>query len=322
MNTAKLDAIILTARRAIDLELEGLSRLSASIGRTFADTVEDILTCTGRVILVGMGKSGHVGRKIAATFASTGTPALFVHPAEASHGDLGMIGRNDIVIAISKSGQSPELKDTINYCKRFGITLIAITENGTSSLAEAADRTLLLPTAAEACPLGLAPTTSTTSTMALGDALAVACLEARDFQASQFRDFHPGGKLGQNLTKVSELMHGPDMLPLVTESAKLSDAVIEMSRGQFGCVGIINKDRHLTGIFTDGDLRRCFSSANLDKFIYELMTPKPYSVSTTTLIAEVARLFSETKIPSVFACENNEPVGIVHVRDLLQGGYI
>jgi len=314
--------IINAAKAAIKIEAESLAQLSHSIGENFALAVLQILNCPGRIIVVGMGKSGHVARKIAATLSSTGTPSLFVHPAEASHGDLGMIGHTDVVIAISKSGETPELRDTIGYCRRFGIKIIAITACPDSTLGNAADHLLLLPDAAEACPLGLAPTSSTTSTMALGDAIAIACLEARDFKASHFRDFHPGGKLGQKLTRVEEVMHGQEMLPLVEEFAPLSDAVIEMSRGRFGCVGIIDKERHLIGIFTDGDLRRSFSSANFNKPIWQLMTREPHSISSAALIEDVAKLFSETHIPSVFACEDGKPVGLIHVHDLLQRGFI
>lgn len=314
--------IIDTAKAAIEIEINSLTQLSNSIGKQFSYAVLEILKSSGRVVVVGMGKSGHVARKIAATLSSTGTPALFLHPAEASHGDLGMICNDDLVIAISKSGETIELLDTISYCRRFGIKIIAITANNSSTLACSADHVLLLPDAPEACPLGLAPTASTTSTMALGDAIAIACLQARDFKASEFRDFHPGGKLGQKLTRVEDIMHGPEMLPLVHETASLSDAVIEMSRGRFGCVGIVDEEQILRGIFTDGDLRRAFSGADLNAPIRELMTPDPHSIAPNALIEDVAKLFSDTHIPSVFACLNGRPVGLVHVHDLLQRGFI
>lgn len=306
----------------IHKEAHGLLILSQSLGSAFAETVETLVACSGRVIITGIGKSGHIARKIASTFASTGTPATFIHPAEASHGDLGMIEKRDIVIVVSKSGESIELSDTLEYCRRFGIHIVAITANQNGSLAKIANRLLLIPDIEEACPLGLAPTTSTTMILALGDALSGACLQARNFQASQFKIFHPGGRLGQKLSRVSDVMHGAQWLPLVPQTARLSEAIIEMSRGRFGCVGILDVDQRLEGIFTDGDLRRHFHTAtDLDHPIVALMHPSPAQINPDTLIADVLHLFTERRIPSVFVCIDNKPVGIVHVHDLLQKGF-
>ena len=245
---------------------------------------------------------------------------MFVHPAEASHGDLGMVERRDVVIAISKSGESPELADLLNYCRRFGIPVVGITADADSSLAQASNHLLLLPKIKEACPHGLAPTTSTTMVLALGDAIAIACLRARDFGISQFRDFHPGGKLGQRLTRVRDVMHGGDLLPTVPVGSTMSVAVAEMSRNRFGCVGILDSQGRLVGIFTDGDLRRHVSAANKDRSLEELMTTDPYWISPDALLADVACFFRERRIPSIFACLDDKPVGIIHLHDLIQKG--
>jgi arabinose-5-phosphate isomerase len=317
------ETIIEYGAEIIEKEAQGLLSLSKSLGRNFSETVNTLVNCNGRVIVTGIGKSGHIARKIASTFASTGTPASFIHPAEASHGDLGMIETRDVVIALSKSGESMELSDTLAYCRRFGIPIIGITANPSASLAQLASQLLLIPEIEEACPLGLAPTTSTTMILALGDALAGACLRARNFQASQFKVFHPGGKLGQKLSRVRDVMHGIDELPLVPQTARLTEAVVEMSRGRFGCVGVLNADRRLTGIFTDGDLRRHFQTAtDLSHPIASLMHPSPEQISPEALVADVAHLFTARRIPSVFACVDDKPVGIVHVHDLLQKGFI
>lgn len=308
--------------QAIRSEAVGLEKLACYLSNSFVDAVTCILQASGRVVVAGMGKSGHVGKKIAATFASTGTPSLFVHPAEASHGDLGMIEKRDVVIAISKSGESPELSDILTYCRRFAIPVIAMTAHAESSLGRAADHLLLLPEIEEACPLGLAPTTSTTMTLALGDALAIACLRARDFQSAQFREFHPGGKLGQKLTRVKDVMHGHELLPLVSEGAEVRLAVVEMSRGRFGCVGVCDAAGRLVGIFTDGDLRRHITNLDLASPISALMTPQPSQIDPDALIADVSYLFTEKRIPSVFACLDGKPVGLVHVHDLFQKGFV
>lgn len=317
-----LYASMLAARRALDIESAAVAALVDRVDQGFRQCVELILGCGGRVVLTGMGKSGHIGKKIAATFASTGTPSLFVHPAEASHGDLGMIEKRDVVIAISKSGESPELGDILTYCRRFAIPIIAITAEASSCLARAANHVLLLPSVEEACPLGLAPTTSTTMTLALGDALAIACMRARDFQASHFREFHPGGKLGQKLTRVRDVMHESEYLPLVGSDAQVRAAIVEMTRGRFGCVGVCDGEGQLIGIFTDGDLRRHIARLDLSACIREVMTPNPHQIDPDALIADVSYLFMDKRIASVFVCRDGKPVGLVHVHDLLQKGFV
>lgn len=318
-----MQAAIHAARNALELEAAGVLALKSRVDdAVFRQCIELILGCSGRVVLLGVGKSGHIGRKIAATFASTGTPSLFVHPSEASHGDLGMIEKRDVVIAISKSGESPELGDTLHYCRRFAIPVIAITAHAHSTLGKAATHVLLLPQLEEACPLGLAPTTSTTMMLALGDALAIACMRARDFRVTQFRDFHPGGKLGKKLTRVRDVMHEGDALPLLRYNAPVRDAIVEMTRGRFGCVGICNDDGRLIGIFTDGDLRRHIAVLDLSARIDTIMTANPHKIDPDALIADVAYLFMDKRIASAFACEDGKPVGLVHVHDLLQKGFI
>jgi arabinose-5-phosphate isomerase len=307
---------------ALRTELQGLLALDPYIGEEFARAVTAILAVKGRVVVLGVGKSGHIGRKIASTFSSTGTPALYVHPSEASHGDLGMIQTVDIVVAISKSGESQELMDTLAYCRRFAISVIAITERTESTLANAADYLLAIPEAQEACPLGLAPTTSTIMSLAVGDALAVACLKARDFKPEQFKEYHPGGKLGQKLIRVKDVMHTADSVPLVKSDTSIKDALEEISRGLLGCVGIVNGSGNLVGIFTDGDLRRQYKNISIDHPIATVMSTLPQQVNPEALIADVMYLFTEKRIPSVFICEDERPVGIIHVHDLLRRGFI
>ena len=315
---------IKVALDSIKEEANALYILADSLidSQSFVGAVNGILNCAGRVVVCGIGKSGHIARKIAATFASTGTASIFVHPAEASHGDLGMISTQDIVIAISKSGESLELIDILLYCRRFGISIIGITAVADSSLGKAATHLLLLPTLHEACPMNLAPTTSTTMTLALGDALAIACIKARDFAPEDFKIFHPGGKLGQKLLKVRDVMHTMEFLPLLTPESTVSEAVLEMSKGRFGCVGITNTENELVGIFTDGDLRRHFKISNLEKPMKELMSPNPYQLTPDILIVDVVHLFSKYRIPSAFVCEKNKPVGLIHIHDLFQRGLL
>lgn len=303
-------------------EAEALMRLADSLDTEFAKAVELISKNRGRLIICGIGKSGHIGKKIAATFASTGTPSFFVHPAEASHGDLGMIDRSDVVLAISKSGESAELADIITYCHRFAIQLIGITAKAGSSLGKAADVLLLLPDLAEACPLGLAPTSSTTMTLAMGDALAVASMHERNFEPAQFRTFHPGGKLGQKLMRARDVMHEGESLPLLNANATVGQAALEMSKGRFGCVGIIDEHGELSGIFTDGDLRRHFNVDNFDVPISRLMTPDPRKLDPDALVADVMHTFSQYRIPSAFVCVDRKPVGIIHIHDLVQKGFV
>jgi arabinose-5-phosphate isomerase len=267
-----------------------------------------------------MGKSGHVGCKIAATLASTGTPASFVHPAEASHGDLGMVTRQDAVIALSNSGNTPELGDIIAYTRRFGIPLISICSRAHSILADAADISLLLPAVAEACPLGLAPTTSTTMTLALGDALAIALLERRGFSPEDFQVFHPGGALGKKLVRVSDIMHGPDELPLCPPDMRMSEAILVMTASTFGCVGVTGSEGDLVGIITDGDLRRHMEGDLLTRRADEVMTPGPQSIRSGALAAEALRVMNNRKITSLFVVEDGKPIGFLRMHDLLREG--
>jgi len=315
-------------RRVLALEAEALAGLSALLAgeegaAAFAGAADLMASATGRVIVSGMGKSGHVARKIAATLASTGTPAQFVHPAEASHGDLGMIARTDAVLALSNSGETPELGDLVAYTRRFDIPLIAMVGKAPSALAEAADVALVLPRVPEACPLGLAPTTSTTLMMALGDALAVSLLERRGFSADDYRQLHPGGKLGARLLKVEDLMHkGPEM-PLIGADARMADAVLIMTEKRFGCVGVVEPPTaagRLIGLVTDGDLRRHMAPDLLERPVHQVMTRGPWTIGPRLLAAEVLKEMNDRKLYRAFAVDDGRPVGIVHVLDLLRAG--
>jgi arabinose-5-phosphate isomerase len=273
-------------------------------------------------VVTGMGKSGHVARKIAATLASTGTPALYVHPAEASHGDLGMITRDDAVLALSNSGETPELADIVAYTRRFVIPLIAIVGRARSSLVEAADLALVLPPRPEACPMGLAPTTSSTAMLALGDALAVALLERRGFGASEFSVLHPGGKLGQKLVRVEELMHRGEALPLVRLDTPLCDVILEITAKRLGCVGVVNGVGALAGIITDGDLRRHMSDGLLERRAVEIMTPAPKTIRPQALAAEALAAMNHAERPFtvIFVVDGRRPVGVLHMHDCLRAG--
>jgi arabinose-5-phosphate isomerase len=313
---------VASGRLAIEAEAHALQLMAEQLDDSFNHAVHTVLSCTGKVVMCGIGKSGHIGRKIASTFASTGTPAIYLHPSEASHGDLGVIERRDVVIGISRSGESLEMNDVLTYCKRFGIPLIAITGVAESTLARSANIVLKLPKLAEVCPLGLAPTTSTTLTLAMGDALAVACIEARGFDASAFREFHPGGKLGKKLLRVKDAMHSGDELPLVLETASVREAVIEMSRGRFGCVGVLGAQRELVGIFTDGDLRRNFAAEILSDPIAQHMYRSPHRISPDELLADAVNLMNKNRIPSLFVVQTDTPVGIIHLHDILASGVV
>jgi arabinose-5-phosphate isomerase len=320
--------ILETARTALLTETAGLQALANSLGESFEEAVEAIknLSDQGRVIMSGMGKSAHVARKIAATFASTGQPAYFVHPAEASHGDLGMIAPQDLVIALSYSGETQELSSLIAYTRRFNIPLIAITGKETGTLAKVASIVLTLPKVAEACPMGLAPTTSTTMMMALGDALAIALLSQRGFSSHDFQVFHPGGILGNSLSRVGDRMHKGDKLPLVKEKTSMSDVLLEMSAKGFGCIGVINNQGFLTGVITDGDLRRHMSSELLKQTANEVMTQKPAVIMPDTLMAQALALLNQKSITSLFVVESlaypAKPCGIIHIHDFLRMGIV
>lgn len=312
--------------RTVRLEAEGLAALARALEGPLGDAVLEavalILAHAGRVIVTGMGKSGHMARKIAATLASTGTPAHFVHPAEASHGDLGMIGREDVVLALSWSGEAPELADIIAFTRRHGVPLIAITSRPGSALGRAADLCLAAPAMPEACPNGLAPTTSTTIQVALGDALAMCLLEARGFSPQDFREVHPGGRLGARLKRARDLMHGPEELPLVAPGTPLAEAIVVMTSRRFGVAGVVDEAGRLVGIVTDGDLRRAFQRGiAMDRPVAEAMTRTPVSTRPDSLAAELLALMNERRITSLFVLdEEGRPVGILHLHDLLRAG--
>ncbi len=307
-------------RRVLSLEAEGIQALAAALDDRFAAALDCLAGVSGRVVVSGMGKSGHVGRKIAATLASTGTPAQFVHPAEASHGDLGMITPADAVLALSNSGETAELNDLVAYSRRFSIPLVAMTANGQSSLAQQADVALLLPAAPEACPLGLAPTTSTTVMLALGDALAVALFERRGFSANDFHQFHPRGALGRRFLKVAELMHAGDTVPLVGDDTPMGEAILVMTRKSFGCVGVTDGEGRLIGIVTDGDLRRHMNPDLLALTAVAVMTPHPKTIRAAALADEALGVMNRMAITSLFVVEDERPVGILHIHDCLRAG--
>lgn len=315
--TSSTTEYLATARRVIADEIEGLRQLSEALDARFGAAVELILGAKGRVIVSGMGKSGHIGRKIAATLASTGTPAQFVHPAEASHGDLGMVTRADVALVLSNSGETPELADLIAHTRRFAIPLIGVASRPDSTLLRQADVALVLPRAPEACGSGIVPTTSTTMTLALGDALAIALMEHRKFTPEHFRAFHPGGKLGARLAKVGDLMHAE--LPLVPETAPMSEALLEISRKGFGVVGVTGPAGDLTGIITDGDLRRHMDGL-LTHTAAEVMTRAPRTIGPGALAEAAVALMNERKITCLFVLDGARPVGILHIHDLLRAG--
>jgi arabinose-5-phosphate isomerase len=314
-------AVLESARRTLAIEAEAIGRLADGLDGAFRQAVEVVMGVRGRVVVTGMGKSGHVARKIAATLASTGTPAYYVHPSEASHGDLGMVAREDALIALSNSGDTPELADILAYARRFSVPVVAITSRAASSLGEHADVLLLLPDAPEACPMGLAPTTSTTLMLALGDALAIALLERRGFSRDDYRQLHPGGSLGKRLIKVSDVMHGGDTLPLVSAGTRMADAILVMTAGSFGCVGVLDAGGTLVGIVTDGDLRRNMDDDLLGRSVDEVMTPTPLTIRGNALAAEALGTMNTMAITSLFVLdEGARPVGIVHIHDCLRAG--
>ncbi|WP_068875258.1 MULTISPECIES: SIS domain-containing protein [unclassified Phenylobacterium] len=313
---------IAVGRRVLDTEAEGLRRTAAELGEPFAQAVETLFTARGRVICTGMGKSGHVARKIAATLASTGSTAMFVHPSEASHGDLGMIGADDVILALSKTGETRELADVIAYAARFDIPLIALTAAADGTLARASDIVLLLPDAPEATDAVNAPTTSTTLQMAMGDALAVALLERRGFKPQDFKVLHPGGKLGAMLRTAADLMHGREELPIVGPDTPMRQALLVMTQMRWGIVGVVDAGGRLLGAITDGDLRRHIDGL-LDHNAGEVMTPGPRkTVSPGMLAGEALALMSDPPpaVTVLFVVEDGKPVGILHVHDLLRAG--
>ncbi len=317
-----------TARRVLKTEADGLLKLSKQVDVRFSDAIEAIHKMKsagkqGRLIVAGIGKSGHVARKIAATLASTGTPAYFVHPGEASHGDMGMIAKGDVVLMLSNSGENAELSDLIHYTRRYDITLIAMTSNRKSTLAKHSDICLLLPAAPEACPNGLAPTTSTTMMIALGDALAVALLERMGLTKEQYKVFHPGGKLGQKLMKVSELMVGFDALPIVRPEAKMDKAILVLTEKNLGAVLVVDKKGKLQGIITDGDLKRHMAPDLLQKTVKSVMTGKPKSISSDALAVEALDMMTKTPgryLTSLIVMDDGKLAGMIRLQDCLQAG--
>jgi len=315
-------ADLMAARRVLDFAAEAVAALADSINGEFSRAIDLVLGVQGRVIVSGMGKSGLIARKIAATLASTGTPAHFVHPAEASHGDLGELVPGDALLILSYRGETAELSDLITYSKRFHIPLIAMAANPDSTLMQAADVKLLLPKSREACPMGLAPTTSTTLMLVVGDALAVALMERRGFSADQYRELHPGGSLGRALIRVSDLMHVGEDIPLAPERDSMQQVLIVMAARRFGCVGITDKRGNLVGIITDGDLSRHMSRDLLDKTAGEVMTRNPKIATPGQLAAEALAFMNDNKITRLFVLESGgtKPVGIIHIHDCLRAG--
>jgi arabinose-5-phosphate isomerase len=313
-----------SALRTLEAEGSGVDALAAALrdqlGTAFATAIEFIRAAQGRVIVTGMGKSGHIGRKIASTFASTGTPALFVHPAEASHGDLGMVAGNDVIIALSWSGETAELKNLTDYSRRFRIGLIAMTANADSTLAKTADVVLALPKIREACPHNLAPTTSSLMQLALGDALAIALLQSRGFTAAEFGLLHPGGKLGAMLKFVRDIMNSIEDTPIVVSGTRMSEAVVEMSAKGYGCVGITNAQGSLIGIVTDGDLRRHMRPDLLSATVDNVMTPNPKTIGPDQLASEALYVLDAAKIQALLVTEGRKPIGIIRFHDILRAG--
>ncbi len=323
---AAKSASLATALRTLDIETKGLrqlyKRLDGALGKAFKAAVKLLRSADGRVVVSGIGKSGHIGQKLVATLASTGTPAAFVHPSEAAHGDLGMITPQDAVLAISWSGETVELANILNYTRRFAVPLISVTSDAGSSLGRASDVCLELPRAKEACPHGLAPTTSTTMTLALGDCLAMALLEARGFSADDFKQFHPGGSLGAQLKYVSDVMHIGDKLPLVAQHAVMSEALLTMTEKSLGCLGIVDGKGKLVGMITDGDLRRHMGSELLNARARDIMTRNPDTIAGDILASAALEQINARKYTQMFVVERGKPVGIVHVHDLLRAGVV
>ncbi|NQV99450.1 MAG: KpsF/GutQ family sugar-phosphate isomerase [Rhodospirillales bacterium] len=313
---------LLSARKVLTMEAAALADLAASLGSAFVTALDILFAIKGRVIVSGMGKSGHIANKIASTLASTGTPSFFVHPGEASHGDLGMITKDDAVLALSNSGETSELADMVAYCKRFQIPLIGMTSRAGSALETASTVALVLPAAPEACPMGLAPTTSTTLMLALGDAIAVALLERNKFSPTDFKTFHPGGKLGLKLLKVADLMHSGDELPTATSDLIMSEAILVITAKRFGCLAIVDADGKFEGIITDGDLRRHMGPAFLQHRAKDVMTAGAQTVGPDTLASEAVALMNARSITNLFVVDNGRAVGIVHIHDCLRAGVV
>jgi arabinose-5-phosphate isomerase len=313
-----------SATRTLQFEAEGLAGLKAALAdglsESFGKAIAMMRACHGRIIVTGMGKSGHVGLKVAATLSSTGTPAFFVHPSEASHGDLGMITKQDMILAFSWSGETVELGNIVSYSRRFAVPLIAVTSNPESTLGVSADLVLALPQAKEACPHGLAPTTSTVMQLALGDCLAMALLDSKGFTARDFKALHPGGQLGARLKYVGDLMHKGDRLPLAQADCVMAEAIVVMTEKALGCLGVVDPDGLLKGIITDGDLRRHMGDGLLKRRAGEIMTAAPKTVSPEFLASAALEIINSSAITTLFVVEEGRPVGIIHIHDLLRAG--
>ncbi len=310
------------ARNVLKIEATGLAALADSLGDSFSAAVDLLQQVEGRIIVTGMGKSGHIANKIAATLSSTGKPAYFVHPGEASHGDLGVVGTEDAVLALSNSGETPELSDLVAYSRRFKIPLIGVTSVPGSTLAVEADVALILPDAEEACPMGLAPTTSTTMTLALGDALAVVLMDRQKFTADDFHLRHPGGQLGKRLLKVSDIMHDGGSLPHTVGGSMMADVIVEMTAKSLGCICILDDDGGMEGIITDGDLRRHMGNDLMHKTAREIMSVNPKTIRPTALASEAVQIMNDSAITNLFVMEDNKVVGVLHIHDCLRAGVV
>ena len=314
----KKNKIITSAKKTLSTELKGINTLSKIFNNNFNNAVKVIFNTTGKVIVTGIGKSAHIGNKIAATLSSTGTPAFFIHPTEAGHGDLGSINKNDCILAISNSGETSELINIIDYSKRFNIPLISISSNIKSSLYKKSTYGILYKKPIEACPLNLAPTTSTSMTLIIGDCIAIALLELKGFKSKHFKNLHPAGNLGKDLTSIAEIMHKKAELPTARENEMMTSALITMTKKSFGCVGVLNKKNKLVGIITDGDLRRNIGENFFKKKASEIMTKNPTIGDENLLVGEALNIMNNKKITSLFICKNKEPIGIIHIHDLLR----
>ena len=310
--------ILNRAKKTLSTEIKEIQNLSKIFNDNFYKAVILLSKVKGRVIVTGIGKSAHIGNKIAATLTSTGTPSYFIHPTEASHGDLGGIKKTDCVLAISNSGETSELNNIINYTKRFDIPLISISSNRKSLLNKNSTIGIIFKKPIEACPLSLAPTSSTTVSLVIGDCLAMALLEFKGFNSSPFKNFHPGGNLGKDLKKISDIMHMSKSLPLAKETDKMSKTLITMTKKSFGCVGVLNKKQKLVGIITDGDLRKKMNNKLFNLSSTEIMTKKPTTGDKNMLVGEVLNIMNTKKITNLFICEKNKPIGIIHIHDLLR----
>ena len=312
--------VLSEAKKVLSTEIKGIKTLDSSFDTNFFNVVDTIYKNKGRLIVTGLGKSGHIAKKISATLSSTGTPSYFIHATEANHGDLGGITKKDIILAVSNSGETNELKGIVNYAKRFNIPLLSISSNKKSFLYNKSNHGIIYKKPAEACPNNLAPTSSTTMILIIGDAIAVTLIKMRGFKKNHFGNFHPGGNLGKDLLKVSEIMHKTKELPLVYPEEKMSEVLIKITQKSFGCVGVIDKNKNLIGIITDGDLRSNMSQDIINKTASNVMTKNPATVDNSTLVGEAINLMNTSKITSVFICEKKKPIGIVHIHDLLRIG--